>query len=65
MSDQMQSEIAELNHRIDELQDPRACYALVQDRIRTYRTSGSVVPDDLKRLEHQLMTECMAQSQGR
>ncbi len=65
MSEQMQSEIAEINHRIDELQDPRDCYALVQDRIRTYRSRGTAVPDDLQRLERQLMTECMAQSQGR
>jgi hypothetical protein len=65
MSDQMQSEIAELNHRMEELEDPRDCYALVKERINTYRSSGERVPDDLTRMERQLMTECMAQSQGR
>jgi hypothetical protein len=45
--------------------DPRACYALVQQRIREYRKAGNSVPDDLVRMERSLMTECMAASQGR
>jgi hypothetical protein len=65
MSDQMQCEIAELSHRMDELEDPRDCYALIKERINTYRSKGSTVPEELARMEHQLMTECMAQSQGR
>lgn len=65
MSDQMQSEIAELNTRFDEIEDPRQCYALVQERIRRYRAAGRQVPDDLTLMERRLMAECMAQSQGR
>lgn len=65
MSDQMQSEIAELNHRLEELEDPRDCYALIKERINTYRSKGTSVPEDLARMERNLMTECMAASQGR
>lgn len=65
MSNQMQSEIAELNLKIEALDDPRACYALVQERIREYRRTGTRVPDDLAMLERQLMSDCLAQSQGR
>jgi hypothetical protein len=65
MSDQMQSEIAELNHRLEELEDPRDCYALIKERINTYRSKGTSVPEDLARMERHLMTECMAASQGR
>ncbi len=65
MSEQMQSEIAELANRFEELGDPRACYALVQERIRSYQKHGKAIPEDLQRLQRQLMTECMAESQGR
>ena len=65
MSMQQQSEIAELNEEIDEVDDPRTCYALVQARIRKYRQAGWAVPDDLARIERHLMTECMSESQGR
>jgi hypothetical protein len=65
MSDQMQSEIAELNIKIEQIDDPRRCYALVQERIRKYRLSGKHIPEDLARMERALMTECLAESQGR
>jgi chorismate mutase len=65
MSDQMQSEIAEINQKIDEIDDPRRCYAMVQERIQRLRQSGIVVPDELKRIERQLVAECLAESQGR
>jgi hypothetical protein len=65
MPNQMQSEIAELNSAIEENDDPRECYALVQARIRNYRQAGAQVPDDLALMEKRLMTECMAASQGR
>jgi len=65
MSDQMQSEIVELNHRFEELDDPRACYALVKERINTYRVRGESVPEGLRRMEQTLMAECLQQSQGR
>lgn len=45
--------------------DPREAYAIVQDRIREYRSAGWAVPDDLIRIERNLMTEFMAESQGR
>lgn len=65
MSEQMQSEIAQLSGQLDQLDDPRECYALVQERIRSYRSSGDRVPDALSQIERRLMRECMAESQGR
>jgi len=65
MSNQMQSEIAELNLQIEALDDPREGYALVQDRIRLYRQTGGSVPEDLKLMERRLATECLCESQGR
>lgn len=65
MSEQMQSEIAELNHRFEELDDPRACYALIKERINTYRNRGAAVPEALSQMERRLMTECLEESQGR
>ena len=62
---QMQSEIAELNTQIESLEDPRDRYAAVQEKIRQYRASGDKVPDDLRLMERQLITECMYYSQGR
>lgn len=53
---------------MDEIQsadDPRQAYAIVQTRIRQYRSAGWAVPDDLIRVERNLMTEFMAESQGR
>lgn len=65
MSDQMQSEIAMLNGEIESLEDPRECYAVVQEKIRRLRQAGNAVPQDLVLIERSLMRECMAQSQGR
>jgi hypothetical protein len=65
MSNQMQSEIASITGEVEDLEDPREAYALVQDRIRRYRLDGSRVPDELAQMERRLMRECMAQSQGR
>lgn len=65
MSDQMQSEIADLNSKFEQIEDPRRCYALVQERIRGYRDQGTKVPHDLELLAKQLLTECLAESQGR
>jgi len=61
----MQSEIAQLNSELEEVEDPRECYAMVQERIRHYRQAGTKVPEDLALIERRLMTECMAASQGR
>jgi hypothetical protein len=65
MSDQMQSEIANLNTQMEAIDDPRRCYAMVQERIRKYRQSGSKVPEELARLERSYLAECLAESQGR
>jgi hypothetical protein len=65
MPNQMQSEIAELNTELEQMDDPRECYAKVQAKIRRYRQAGMKVPEDLALIEKRLMTECMAASQGR
>ncbi|MGQ0671804.1 MAG: hypothetical protein ACT4N2_02825 [Hyphomicrobium sp.] len=65
MSEQMQSEIAEINRRIEQIDDPRQCWALVKERIGRLRQSGYSVPDELARIERQLMADCLAESQGR
>ncbi len=65
MANQMQSEIAELNTELEEVEDARECYAMVQARIRRYRQAGQKVPEDLTLIERRLMNECMAASQGR
>lgn len=65
MYSQMQSEIAEINGEIEELDDLRARYTLVQARIRHYRQTGLKVPEDLLMIERRLIRECMEMSQGR
>lgn len=47
MTEQMQAEIAELNLRLEEIDDPRRSYALVLERIRSYRRHGQAVPEAL------------------
>jgi hypothetical protein len=64
-SQQMQAEIAELNGRIAEIEDPREGFAMVRARIEQYRSAGQDVPSDLSRMERHLFTECMIASQGR
>lgn len=65
MTEEMQCEIAELNLKLDEIDDPRRSYALVQERIRSYRTEGRQIPDALSRIERRLASECRLESQGR
>lgn len=65
MTEQMQAEIAELNHRLEELDDPRRSYALVLERIRSYRSRGQQVPEPLTLMERRLARECLIESQGR
>jgi hypothetical protein len=65
MTEQMQSEIAELNVRVEELDDPRRSYAMVQERIRAYRANGIQIPEALIAIERRLATECRLESQGR
>jgi hypothetical protein len=65
MSEQMQSEIAQLSGQLDQIDDPREGYALVQERIRTIRSTGDEVPDALSLMERALRLDCLSQSQGR
>ncbi len=65
MTEQMQSEIAELNSKLEEIDDPRRSYAIVQERIRLYRTLGREIPAELSRIERRLANECLLESQGR
>lgn len=67
MSDQQQmaSEIASLSQQMEAMESPRDCYALVRERIQRYQQMGGQVPTELARLEKSLLTECLAESQGR
>lgn len=67
MSQQMgYVEIADLVQQMEQTaDDPRQCYAIVQQRIAEVRQMGAPVPEDLARLERNLMVECLAESQGR
>lgn len=65
MTEQMQSEIAELNLKLEEIDDPRRSYAMVSERIRAYRAHGYQVPEALTLIERRLASECMRESQGR
>ncbi len=65
MTEQMQAEIVELNHRLEEIDDPRRSYALVLERIRSYRNRGQQVPEPLMLMERRLARECLIESQGR
>lgn len=63
-SEQMQSEIAQLNTEIDMCEDPRSGWRLVQERIRAYRQAGKSVPEELARLERSMATECLGRVAG-
>jgi len=65
MISEVQQEVADLNGRIEALEDPREGYAIVRECIRRHREAGEEIPEDLRRLEAALLRECLAQSQGR
>lgn len=65
MTEQMQAEIAELNLRLEEIDDPRRSYAMVMERIRSYRTRGEKIPEALALMECRLAADCRLESQGR
>jgi hypothetical protein len=65
MTEQMQAEIAELNLRLEEIDDPRRSFAIVQEKIRGYRKRGQQVPEALSLMERRLAAECRIESQGR
>lgn len=64
VSDQMQGEIANLSAQIDQVDDPRAGFALVKARIHSLRQSGRDIPAELLRMERNLQSECISQSRG-
>jgi hypothetical protein len=64
-SEKLREDFTVLMTKIEDEDDPRAAYAIVQDRIQEYRTAGWAVPDDLIRVERKMMTDFMAESQGR
>jgi hypothetical protein len=51
--------------RIEEEDDPRMAWGVVSRRIRAMREAGREVPDALVMVERKLMTDMMAESQGR
>lgn len=65
MTEQMQAEIAELNTRLEQIDDPRRSYAMVLERIHAYRVRGQQVPEPLALMERRLARECLIESQGR
>ncbi|MGH1418298.1 MAG: hypothetical protein ACRBCJ_05520 [Hyphomicrobiaceae bacterium] len=65
MTEKQREEILELNNRIDDLDDPRECYALIKSRIAECRQAGEEVSDDLAMLERSLLNDCLLASQGR
>jgi hypothetical protein len=50
---------------IEERDGPRAAYAALLPRLQALRQEGRDVPQPLAHLEHRLITECCAMSQGR
>ncbi len=59
------TDIAVLLTSIEDQDDPRDAYAILQQRIGEYRSAGWSVPDELIRVERSMITEFMAESQGR
>jgi hypothetical protein len=64
VSEQMQGEIANLNAEIEQVDDPRAGFALVKAHIHSLRKAGREVPIELIRMERNLQSECISQSRG-
>lgn len=64
-TEKLYEDFSGLMSKIEATDDPREAFALVQDRIREYRSAGWAVPDDLVRVERTMMTDFMAESQGR
>lgn len=58
-------ETGEFWHALDQEGDLRDAYALIQERVQRYRDAGWRVPEQLRRRERDMMTELVAQSQGR
>jgi DNA invertase Pin-like site-specific DNA recombinase len=65
MGSHQRFDIASLMAEMEDEDDPRNAFAKVQERVREYRSAGWPIPDDLRRIERDLMTQFMAESQGR
>lgn len=64
-TDKFPHECRDFFAELEDCDDPRDAYARLQDRIRAYASAGRPVPEALRRRRRDLMTEFMAQSQGR
>lgn len=64
-ADVVAEEVAEINSRMEQVDDPRECYRLVKERMAEHRARGEAIPSDLVLLERALLAECNAASQGR
>jgi hypothetical protein len=60
----MHGEIANLNAQIEQVDDPRAGFAIVQARIKAIKSAGRDVPVELARLERNLQNDCISESRG-
>ncbi|MGD9783808.1 MAG: hypothetical protein AB7E80_10325 [Hyphomicrobiaceae bacterium] len=58
-------DIAAINNRLENDEDPRECYRMLSEGIRRCRENGERVPEDALRLQDALLRECNAESQGR
>jgi len=65
LQDKVRQEVADLNGRLDALDDPREGYAMVRSYIQRHILAGEAIPEELRRLETALLRDCLAQSQGR
>ena len=64
-ADQLDEESFKILAGIEEEPDARVCYAAVQRRIQALELAGETVPEALIIAQRQLMTDLVAQSQGR
>lgn len=58
-------ETAEFLIALDNCDDSRDAFALLQERIRRYHQAGQPTPEPLRRREQRMVMEFMAESQGR
>lgn len=59
-----QDEIAVLIDQIEEHDDPRESFALVQEKMARYRARGDEVPEELLRVHKALQRDLIAESRG-
>ena len=64
-ADDIPGETAEFWVELNDRDDLRDAFALLQERIRRYQRAGWPVPEAPRRRERSIVVECMAQSQGR